>query len=143
MCGWWPYGNELERIAGGKVRMRMRGEDDDDPFAHSGDEDGGPFALSGNDGSSSADGAAKDPVSQAVNFLRKSIDMEDKTGMVSGYSCVLGSGTEDQKVAVQLGREAKNCFELMRTDVHMKEYEGLGHWYSEDMLRNIFQFIKS
>jgi hypothetical protein len=24
----------------------------------------------------------------------------------------------------------------------MKEYEGLGHWYSEDMLRDIFKFIK-
>jgi predicted esterase len=54
----------------------------------------------------------------------------------------LGHGAEDEKVDIKLGREAKNALDLMGTNVQMKEYEGLGHWYSEDPLRDIFNFIK-
>jgi hypothetical protein len=30
----------------------------------------------------------------------------------------------------------------MGMDVRWKEYDGLGHWYSEDMLRDIVDFLK-
>jgi len=29
----------------------------------------------------------------------------------------------------------EECFDLLGTNIQMMEYEGLGHWYSEDMLR--------
>lgn len=137
MCGWVPFGNELAKTAGGAMESRSE-EDGDDPFALSGDEDEDPFATS--DG---GDVMREDPPSQAVRFLRESIEMEDRKGMMfQKIPVFLGHGTEDERVDIKLGREAKNALELMGMDVQMKEYEGLGHWYSEDMLRDIFRFIK-
>lgn len=54
----------------------------------------------------------------------------------------LGHGTGDKKVSIEAGREARNCLELLEADVKMVEYEGLGHWYSDKMLDDIFKFIK-
>jgi predicted esterase len=145
MCGWLPYGNELKRIAGRGDGDEGFDEDDDDPFGRSGDEDDDPFARSKdeNDVNSSAKEYAGDLPSQAISYFREAIDMEDKTGMAFRKIPVfLGHGAEDEKASIELGREAKNCLELVGTDVQMREYEGLGHWYSEDMLRDIFQFIK-
>ncbi|PMD19986.1 hypothetical protein NA56DRAFT_750235 [Hyaloscypha hepaticicola] len=104
ICEWLPYANEMLRIAGDKR--------DEDPFARSDDE---------GDWEGSAKG---DLPSQAVEFLRESIDMEGKKGM-GGYKV-----------------ETKNALKLMGAVVQMKEYEGLRHCYSEDMLRDIFKFIK-
>jgi predicted esterase len=139
MCGWLPFGNEVERIAGGG------GEDGDDGlFAFSEDEDDDLFARSeSGDGERERKTDKRNLPAQTVGYLRETIDMEDKKGMVfQKIPVFLGHGTEDETVSIRLGREAKNCLELMGTDVQMKEYEGLGHWYSEDMLRNIFQFMK-
>lgn len=138
MCGWLPYANDIIRIAGGE----KGGEEDDDLFGFSGDEDEDPFARS--DDEDGREGSAKgDLPSQAVAFLRESIEMENKKGMVfQKIHVFLGHGTEDDRVVIELGREAKNALELIGMDVQMKEYESLGHWYSEDMLRDIFRFIK-
>jgi predicted esterase len=136
MCGWLPFGNELVKIAGGA--HEESDEEDDDPFALSGDEDEDPFACSDDE-----DEEKGDLPSQAAAFLRELIDMEYKKGKVFQQIPVfLGHGIEDEKVDIKLEREAKKALELMGTDVQMKEYEDLGHWYSEDMLRDIFKFIK-
>lgn len=136
MCGWLPFGNELVRVAGGEESDGIEEDgDEEDPFALSGDENEDPFARSDDDDEA---GPAK-----AVKFLRETVDMEDTTGMVFQKTPVfLGHGTEDEKVSIELGREAKTALNLMGMDVQMKEYEGLGHWYSENMLRDIFRFIK-
>ena len=137
MCGWIPFGNELVKIGRGHGDKGLE-EDHDDPFALSGDEDEDPFATSDDD-----DEVRGDLPSQAVKFLRESIEMEDKNGMAfQEIPIFLGHGTEDEKVDIKLGREAKNALDLLGTNIQMKEYEGLGHWYSEDMLRDIFKFIK-
>jgi predicted esterase len=136
MCGWLPYSNDLIRVVGGDE------DGEDDLFGFSGDEDEDPFARS--DDEDGREGSAKgDLPSQAVAFLRESIEMENKKGMVfQKIPVFLGHGTEDDRVVIELGREAKNALELIGMDVRMNEYEGLGHWYSEDMLRDIFRFIK-
>ena len=127
ICGWLPFGNELVKIGGGEDE-KCSDENDDDPFACSDDDN---KVEKG------------DRPSQAATFLRESIEMEDKKGMVfQQIPIFLGHGTEDKSVDIKLGREAKMALELMGTDVQMNEYEGLGHWYSEDMLRNIFSFTK-
>lgn len=53
----------------------------------------------------------------------------------------MGHGTEDEKVGIEVGREAKNCLDLLEAGVKMVEYEGLGHWYSDKMLDDIFEFL--
>jgi predicted esterase len=136
MCGWLPFGNELVKNAGGNGAGGSEADgDEEDPFALSGNEDEDPFARCDDEDEA---GPAK-----AVKFLRETVDMEDTTGMVFRKIPVfLGHGTEDEKVSVELGREAKMALDLMGMDVQMKEYEGLGHWYSEKLLRDIFRFIK-
>lgn len=129
MCGWLPYAGDIIGIAGGENNEGEDGEED-------------PFARDGSEGGVDGEGKGDLP-SQAVEFLRESIEMEDKKGIVfQKVPVFLGLGTEDESVVVELGREAKKALEMIGTNVQMKEYEGLGHWYSEDMLRDIFQFMK-
>jgi predicted esterase len=54
----------------------------------------------------------------------------------------LGHGIEDEKVPIEIGRKAKTCSELVGAYVQTVEYEGLGHWYSDKMLSDIFDFLK-
>ncbi|KAK0100180.1 hypothetical protein ONS95_008518 [Cadophora gregata] len=139
MCGWLPFANVMvDMMAGNQPSSETL--DDENPFSHSGDEDGNPFAseeaLGLNDRGS-------DSALSAVNFLREELDMnDDQTETFRKIPIFLGHGTEDDKVGIELGRESQKCLQLLGADVRMLEYEGLGHWYSEDMLRNIFQFLK-
>ncbi|KAF7856959.1 hypothetical protein EAF04_009719 [Stromatinia cepivora] len=141
MCGWLPFGNIVEEL-GAKPSDQfatIQGQDEeDDPFARSDDEDD-PFARSDEKGAS--DESARQ--SDALSFFREEIDMDHKKGTVFQHIPVfLGNGREDPKVSIEMGREAKRCLDLLGADVELKEYEGLGHWYSEHMLSDIFQFLK-
>ncbi|KAE8451772.1 hypothetical protein EG329_003229 [Mollisiaceae sp. DMI_Dod_QoI] len=131
MCGWLPFSNLIEEI----VRENESG---DDPFSHSGDDDEDtkdPLRLG-------SENSEIDTRKQAVAFLREHLDMNSEGDVFWDVPVFLGHGTEDEKVSVNLGREAKSCLDLVGVDVQMIEYEGLGHWYSQDMLRDIFQFLK-
>jgi hypothetical protein len=76
----------------------------DDLFVLSGDKDEDTFARSDDEGD--WEGSAKgDLPSQAVEFLRESIDMEGKKGMVfQKIPVFLGHGAEDERVDIKLGR---------------------------------------
>ncbi|KAF2684252.1 phospholipase/carboxylesterase family protein-like protein [Lentithecium fluviatile CBS 122367] len=54
----------------------------------------------------------------------------------------MGHGTEDDKVPCDIGRLAAEFLRGIDMNVDWKEFEGLGHWYSEDMLRDVIRFIK-
>ncbi|TVY40220.1 Acyl-protein thioesterase [Lachnellula occidentalis] len=143
MCGYLPFANHVEDIVkGGSLEDgddlfgEDEGDDDDDPFCKSGDEDD-------SDGFQKDRSAKKDLPTQAVMFLRDEIEMGDKAGMVfRDVPVFMGHGTEDEKVPIEIGREAKTCLELLGADVQMVEYEGLGHWYSDEMLGDIFGFLR-
>ncbi|KAG4438208.1 hypothetical protein IFR05_006332 [Cadophora sp. M221] len=132
MCGWLPFANVmLDIIQGGAG-------DEDDIFSHSGDDD--PFAS---ENSNLTQGASLDPAVQAVTFLREELDMADQKGKVfQSIPVFLGHGTEDQSVRIGLGWESQKSLELIGIDVRMVQYEGLGHWFSEDMFGDIFEFLK-
>jgi predicted esterase len=136
MCGWLPFANLLEEIAGGNDS-----EFSSDPFS-AGDED--EDDITGSLSSSSSYGAAKiDLQTQAIMFLRDEIEIEGKGGMAfQKIPVFLGHVTENERVTIELGREAKTCLELVGADVQMVEYKGCGHWYSEEMLRDIFEFLR-
>ncbi|PQE29381.1 acyl- thioesterase protein [Rutstroemia sp. NJR-2017a WRK4] len=139
MCGWLPFGNLVGEMVGAM-------EWDEDPFERSDDDDEGedddPFARSyGED--SSEQKACIDSRARGVEFFREEIDMQDKKGMVfRKIPIFLGHGTEDEKVPIELGREAKRVLALLGADVEMKEYPDLGHWYSEVMFDDIFRFLR-
>lgn len=103
MCEWLPYANEMLRIAREK-RGGNNDKEEDDLSVLSGDKDEDPFARSDDEGD--WEGSAKgDLPSQAVEFLRESIDMEGKKGMVFQKTPVfLGHGAEDERVDIKLGR---------------------------------------
>lgn len=103
MCEWLPYANEMLRIAGEKGG-RNNDKEEDDLFVLSGDKDEDPFARSDDEGD--WEGSTKgDLPSQAVEFLRESIDMEGKKGMVfQKIPVFLGHGAEDERVDIKLGR---------------------------------------
>ncbi len=124
------------RIVGGEeTDGSEEDEDEEDPFALSGGEDEDPIVRSDDDDEA---GSAKG----CQVLERNSWHGRYYRDGVPKIPVFLGHGTEDEKVSVELGREAETALELMGMDVQMKEYEGLGHRYSENMLRDIFRFIK-
>lgn len=47
-----------------------------------------------------------------------------------------------QKVSIEMGQEANTCLQQVGAGIRMQEYEGLGHWYSPDMMDDIFAFLR-
>ncbi|CAD6441888.1 766909d2-4d1f-4c1f-96ba-260b638f9be0 [Sclerotinia trifoliorum] len=141
MCGWLPFGNLVEEVSANSSSQFATGEshgEDGDFFARSDDEDD-PFARSEGEVASEESSLQ----ASALSFFREEIDMDHKKGMICQQIPVfLGNGMEDPKVSIEMGREARRCLDLLGVDVKMREYDGLGHWYSEHMLSDIFQFIK-
>ncbi|PQE23470.1 acyl- thioesterase protein [Rutstroemia sp. NJR-2017a BBW] len=102
-----------------------------------------PFGNLSDGEDSSEQKACIDSRARGVEFFREEIDMQDKKGMVfQKIPIFLGHGTEDEKVPIELGREAKRVLALLGADVEMKEYAELGHWYSEAMFDDIFRFLR-
>lgn len=141
MSGWLPFANVMLDM----LEENESGDDcsqqyDDDPFTRSGDEDDDRLTV----GDTSVH---QDPESacaiQAVNALREELELsKTQRNTFRNIPIFLGHGTEDDKVKIGLGRESEKCLRSLGARVQMVEYEGLGHWYSEDMFRDIFLFLK-
>ncbi|KAJ4369224.1 hypothetical protein N0V83_006309 [Neocucurbitaria cava] len=85
---------------------------------------------------------------KAIGYLSEELQAErDKivrTGPFSFESIpvFMGHGTEDEKVPIEIGRLAADFLDIIGVNIEWKEYEGLGHWYSSDMLRDVVRFLK-
>ena len=53
----------------------------------------------------------------------------------------LAHGTEDEKVNIKLGRQARDCLAVLGAKVEWREYEDLGHWYLGQMLGDLVDFL--
>lgn len=141
MCGYLPFANHVIDImaGGGPDDLVFARDSDDDDALHRSDHEQGSSHIFDIDGPVVLD----DLPTQAVTFLRDEIDMEHRQGMIfQKVPVFLGHGVEDQKVSIGFGREAKTCLDLVGVAVQMVEYEGLGHWYSPEMLGDIFDFLR-
>ena len=127
MCGWLPLRHHIADIADPSTPS----EDDENPFAREEHTDG-----------------EADLPAEAVAWLREELDFP--TAPPSSLSTFvpfqrtlifLAHGTEDEKVNVELGRQARDCLRLLGANVEWKEYEGLGHWYSGQMLGDLVEFL--
>lgn len=142
MCGYLPFGGFVAEIARGNdydLYQDPSAQEYEDPFSHSGDED-----YKGLPNATKSQSDETDLATQAATFFREEIEME--TTPTTSYMKVpifLGHGTDDNKVAIRLGRDARSALELLGADVQMIEYKGLGHWYSPEMLSDIFEFLKA
>jgi len=69
------------------------------------------------------------PVGQGEAFLQTPI--------------LLMHGTDNDTVDIELGRRAADCLRKLGGDVVWKEYEGLGHWMSQDELDDVAKWAGS
>lgn len=146
MCGYLPFSNYVEDVFNPSTAQLG----DDNPFAQD-DDDDDPFSYSGGEDSSSTPTPVPDnnafsipdlPI-QAVTTIHDELLLTSKPSMAfQSIPIFLGHGTKDDKVALEYGREAKKALEQLGVDVKMTEYEGLGHWYSGEMLEDIFEFLR-
>jgi predicted esterase len=132
MCGWLPFAKRLNDVVNGGGDANGGEEADDfDPFER--DENG--------------DEATLDPLTKGAMWLRDELGILPATDSSSpprapgDISVFLGHGVEDDRVSVVLGRQASSCLSKLDIETSWREYNGLGHWYSGDMLRDMVQFI--
>jgi predicted esterase len=145
MCGWLPYSNLLLDVI-----REDNSESSWDPFSqdeyseesHFDKKDTGIREELSLQNSRNQEAKLDLPM-QAVAFLKNELQMEGIAGTVfQNIPVFLGHGTEDEKVNVELGREAKTCLQMMGADIQLVEYQDCGHWYSEEMLQDIFNFLR-
>jgi predicted esterase len=127
MCGWLPFGKGVEEIAKGQEVVDEVGGGEEDVFETH------PDTIIG-----------EDPAINAIAWLREELEMpKGQTSVTFQLVPVfLGHGVEDGKVFVDLGRDAARCLKALGVKVCWNEYEGLGHWYSKDMLNGIKDFLQ-
>lgn len=141
LCGWLPLRQHMTDIVDPRIAS-----DGEDPFACDDDAD-----------------QELDLPAQAVAWLREELALPitpslsglEAASMTSPSSSsvpssllpfqriplFLAHGTEDEKVNVQLGHEAKACLAILRAELDWREYERLGHWYSGQMLGDLVEFL--
>lgn len=143
MCGWLVFERAVRGVLGlpggtgggnGDVEEEM-GFDPFDRGDESEDEDG-------EDGEGVLGVEAR-----VVKVLREMLEFEGGGRRVRSRPkafdtpIFLGHGTEDDKVPVARGRGAAECLRAAGMQVEWREYNGLGHWYSADMLTDIVSFL--
>jgi predicted esterase len=86
---------------------------------------------------------------KAVGWLREELQISGDSAekatephSIQSIPVFMAHGTEDEKVPSAIGKLAADFLSNIDVDVAWKEYEGLGHWYSEDMLRDVVQFLQ-
>jgi predicted esterase len=114
------------------------GEDtSDDPFSPFDDD-----INSTTDLQSSCDRAEFDLPTEAIIRFREGLVMEQHLAMsFQKIPIFLGHGDMDEKVSLDLGLQAKKCLAYVGANVQMETYAGLGHWFSEDMISDIFLYL--
>ena len=132
MCGWLPLRQRMEDTL---AEDDDAGNDENNPFAQ------GSSACFGTN-ATEEDGILK--IDKIVEYLREELQVpsELKSSTASEIPIFLGHGTEDEKVPLSLGKEAAALLRQVDLDVEYKEYQGLGHWYSGEMLCDIVCFIQ-
>ncbi|KAL2017109.1 hypothetical protein VTK56DRAFT_2581 [Thermocarpiscus australiensis] len=141
MCGWLPFEKDIREVVGHGEEMEMeegttRSEEDFDPFDRGDGDDG------------SEGDVPRDLSANAVRELRERLELEQNGGSPTtrppsfDTPVFLGHGDEDEKVPVARGREATKCLNAAGFDVLWKEYRGLGHWFSADMLADMGSLLR-
>lgn len=131
MCGWLPFRKQMEDIviaSESGVENAKGGEDD----------------LFETLGEAAGDGDDDAPT-QAIAFLKEELEMsaESRSTAVQQVPLFLSHGVEDDKVPVELGREAVSCLKRLGVNIEWREYDGLGHWYSGTMLFDLVNNLRS
>ena len=126
MCGWLPFRVQIEEILTANKGNVIRGDEDIFEIDEEAVEE-------------------DDPTIQAIAYLKEELEMsaEGRSMPIQKIPIFLGHGTKDERVPVELGREAVSCLERLGVRTEWREYDGLGHWYSSIMLEDIVKTLRS
>lgn len=138
MCGWLPFCTRLSE----QVDLDNDAELDT-TASESGGED---HAVDPFERDDDLELTPSDPGQRALCWLREEAQVPSASShlpdiVAREVPVFLGHGTEDDRVSVILGRNASLSMRDIGVDVVWKEYEGLGHWYSGPMRRNLVGFL--
>lgn len=95
------------------------------------------------------DSGDKTKLEKAIGWLHEELQTsrqgsdETQQPPIQSIPVFMGHGTEDDKVPCAIGKLAAEFLRSMDIHTDWKEFEGLGHWYSEEMLRDIVIFLKA
>lgn len=146
MCGWLPFRKHMQDVVAPAAGTGDGAEDDDDPFAYDGKSSCFYFltSLAHQRSDGDADLEKSSPVQQAIGFLRDELELPRKGATLpfQQIPTFLGHGTEDDRVPISLGQEAEYCIRTLGGNTHFSAYEGLGHWYSPELLSDVVRFVQ-
>jgi acetyl esterase/lipase len=137
MCGYLPFRKEMhdflqEPESGHEVHAyKPVGDEEDDIFARDIEEPEVGTRLE-----------------RTLEWLREELQMSEdnikfaEPHPIQSIPIFMGHGADDEKVPSAMGRLAANFLGDLDVSVTWKNYKDLGHWYSEDMLRDIIQFLQ-
>ncbi|KAH8719553.1 Alpha/Beta hydrolase protein [Phaeosphaeriaceae sp. PMI808] len=97
----------------------------------------------------SEDSEGENKFEEAVAWLREELEIQREGNKeivqppMQSTPVFMGHGMGDEKVPYSIGRMAAEFLKDIGVNIEWAEYEGLGHWYSEEMLRDIVQFLNT
>jgi predicted esterase len=137
MCGYMPFikgmYESVEDASCGDTELLLGFDDDDqeDMFERDDKESGSGSKFE-----------------KAVGWLREELGISQDDGGIDEQSSSLqsipvfmGHGRDDEKVPCHIGKLAADFLGGIDVSVTWKDYAGLGHWYSADMLRDVVGFV--
>ncbi len=135
MCGWLPYAASLQR----QLADGHHVPDDEDHIVFEDDDA---------ESESDVEIFESDPRNRAITWLRDELNMPS-TPSSSGKLAfrdtplLLAHGLQDDRVGIALGRSALRCLRDLGSEAAWREYEALGHWYSDKMLQDMTKFLRA
>ncbi|KAF2443001.1 alpha/beta-hydrolase [Karstenula rhodostoma CBS 690.94] len=134
MCGYLPFRASM-------VDVVDEADDEDNPFAETKGDANGVTERE------TEESETNTKSEKAIAWLHTELEM-DKEDVhiepppIQSIPIFMGHGTEDPLIPCEHGRQAVEFLRAIDADIEWNEYEGLDHWYSADMLRDIIDFIK-
>jgi predicted esterase len=136
MCGYLPFRKGMyesgEDASSGDIESLLGSDDDQEDMFERDDEESGSGSK----------------FETAVDWLREELGISQDHGGIDEQSCSLqsipvfmGHGRDDEKVPCHIGKLAADFLGGIDVSVTWKDYAGLGHWYSADMLRDVVGFV--
>ncbi|KAK5987745.1 Acyl-protein thioesterase 2-like protein [Cladobotryum mycophilum] len=134
ICGFMPLNDHLTEILDGR-HYNETGEDDDIVFGSESESDGDVGKDKNN---------TPTPLQMAVAELREEVELPHTLQLPLSFLSTpifIGHGTEDSNVEYYHGQRAAELLAKMGLPVELHTYDGLGHWYSQEMLGHILVFL--
>ena len=122
MCGWLPFRKPMALVT-------LDSKDADGEIV----SDRGPVDVQKTDSSRRPN---------SIKWLRSEMKMAQSRTTPCTGPVFLGHGTVDANVPFVEGKEAGLFLRKLGYVVSWREYDGLGHWYSGQMLKDIIEFVR-